>query len=119
MEHRCYHRARIAAPVEVRKGNACFGPFYTRDVSLEGLFVRSGMLPTKLEEVVTLRLRLPPRCGGTHEVHALVVHQRPEGMGLLYATWNQRFRDNLRQLLAEAEPSGGREERPARRAAGG
>lgn len=100
MEHRQHSRARVCMPVHIHRGKRRYGPFLTRDLTVDGLFVRSGQVPLEPGELVRLSLRFG--CGRRvrWKPSALVVRREVDGVGLRYAVYERGFADDVRSALA-------------------
>ncbi|NIR31113.1 MAG: PilZ domain-containing protein [Gammaproteobacteria bacterium] len=83
MEHRYHQRKSAHGEVELWRGDDLLGRFETRDVSLEGAFVKAEAKELETYDVVTVVVH-DRRGGPLHRTLAMVVHQSQEGTGLLY-----------------------------------
>jgi hypothetical protein len=86
MEHRYYPRLIAPLEVDLYRRDERLGRYQTRDISLDGLFLKTG--PIGLAAGDGLRLRLG-MCGDKFWMQGIVAHVREEGLGIMLHPLNR------------------------------
>jgi hypothetical protein len=85
MERRFEHRPalRIGVRVRDREGRVALSP--TRNLTVNGAFIENGNGDFADQGVLWVDLPDPAAAGGWTNVVALVVHHRPDGVGVMFS----------------------------------
>lgn len=86
MERRYYPRVRTALQVDLSHRNRLLGTYTTRDIGMEGLFLKTG--PQKLLKNDLVRIHLTQQ-GKQYQLLGTVVHHSRQGIGLLVGRQNR------------------------------
>jgi hypothetical protein len=100
MEHRHNRRARTALKVIVFNNGLPVAVGKTKNISREGLFVRTAYHEVSLNQ--TLEIQFCPsgqRCPTRIRVKGSVVHKTPVGFGLALMDNNDVAREGMKKLL--------------------
>ncbi len=102
MEHRYYPRVPIALHVELHHGRRLLGTYTTRDIGLEGLFLKTGPIDLRPSAIVEMQLDLH---GRKHRLSGMVAHRSNRGIGVLLDQKNRAVFWAIFDLLKERRVS--------------
>lgn len=98
MEHRCGERLPVSLAATIRKATGEALGATVRNLSMGGAFVALPIGRAVLRGLVDLELNLPGAAQQSFRWRAYVVHQRPEGVGLMFD--DQKLAERLPFLMA-------------------
>lgn len=103
MEHRIGKRKEVCAPVELWQGNLKRGDFELLNIGLGGLFLKGNNLLCHEGDTFTMKLPAENQVG-IHDNHlkVMVVHQSPNGIGLMWAGCQTTFLAKLENVVNRA-----------------
>ena len=96
MEHRYHPRVKAALPVSLSHHGQHLGVFPTRDLSLGGLFVRSGPLDLRRNAPISVELLLE---GPDPTVEGCVAHGDDDGIGVMLEQPGPRYATAMLGLM--------------------
>ena len=100
MEHRYSIRKKLAIHVLFYKHGVPVQSGQSLDLGLGGIFV--GTRPFQWQKNECIEVELVSRRGAKLRLSVLVVHQREEGIGLMFDTVSKEQRKQLRDILFNA-----------------
>ncbi|MEE9421648.1 MAG: PilZ domain-containing protein [Gammaproteobacteria bacterium] len=97
MEHRCSIRKQIAIRVLFYKHGLPVQSGQSRDLGLGGVFIETD--PYRWHKNECIDVEFISTCGAKLRLPALVVHQRKQGVGLMFDAVEAEQRKVLRDIL--------------------
>jgi len=95
VEHRYFERVSLRQDVWVMRGDRKLGPYRTRDVCRDGLFIEihdAELYPNDMLKV----LLCADRHGSTHQpIDVIVTHRTSDGIGVLVAKYSSELQNLL------------------------
>lgn len=112
MEHRCSVRLPVAMNVLLYHNNIPVVHCKTRDISPDGMFVRSGPLKYKANTLLKVEFQAESNAvRKSHMLPAMVVHHSNSGLGLMFPGADAEamlvWHDMVRRIVTQACKDGG------------
>ncbi len=100
MEHRYYPRLPALLEIDLYQRQRLLGRFNSHDISLDGLFVKTGPIGLERNDVIQLRIGIRSE---KHWMQGIVVHTGSHGIGIMLDELNKEPFQAIFRLFKERQ----------------
>lgn len=101
MEHRWSMRRALGGEARIYREGEQALESQIGDISLEGMFIRTGDVRLQKNTLVEVEFALPQEPARRYRLPALVTHKRDEGIGVMFHTFDPRAFRAIQTFLYE------------------